>query len=311
MESAATLTRLDEPKLYRPRRPERSPFYAVLHQFFDRFTREYEQRFERTFGPLRGIVPKTVDHFFGCGLPEGGFARVRCDVCGNEYLVAFSCKQRGFCPSCSAKRAALWAEFVREQVIRPVPHRHLVFALPKILRPAFRNRRCLLPKLALCVWKALSAFLREDTGGDALSAAIVSIQTAGEFLNWHPHLHVLAPAGAFRTDGSFVHSPLFDPAVLRDLFQANVLALLLIERMISSELVERMRTWRHSGFHAFAGEEIPDISDALRVGLYMVRGPAATSRLRADPAQEPKVRYLAKGTVPDHGEEGAPHPACL
>ena len=46
-----------------------------------------------------------------------------------------------------------------------------------------------------------------------------------------------------------------------------------------------------------------DIEDALRVGLYMVRGPAATSRLRADPAQEPKVRYLAKGTVPDHGEE--------
>jgi hypothetical protein len=32
-------------------------------------------------------------------------------------------------------------EFVREQVIRSVPHRHLVFALPKVLRPAFRYRR--------------------------------------------------------------------------------------------------------------------------------------------------------------------------
>ena len=73
--------------------------------------------------------------------------------------------------------------------------------------------------------------------------------------------------------------------------------------MISPELVERMKDWRHSGFHAYAGEEISDIEDALRVGLYMVRGPAATSRLRADPAQEPKVRYLAKETVPDHGEE--------
>jgi len=81
-------------------------------------------------------------------------------------------------------------EFVREQVIRPVPHRHLDFALPKILRPAFRNRRRLLPKLALCVWKSLSAFIREDTEGNALPAAIVSIQTAGEFLNYHPHLRV-------------------------------------------------------------------------------------------------------------------------
>ena len=85
-----TLSLSSAPKLYRPRRPERSPFYAVLHQFFNRFTRVYEQRFERTFGPLRGIVPKTVERFFGCGLPEGGFARVRCDVCRNEYLVAFS-----------------------------------------------------------------------------------------------------------------------------------------------------------------------------------------------------------------------------
>ncbi|HEX2720627.1 MAG TPA: hypothetical protein VHM71_06725 [Candidatus Deferrimicrobium sp.] len=32
-------------------------------------------------------------------------------------MIAFSCKQRGFCQSSSAKRAALWAEFVREQVI--------------------------------------------------------------------------------------------------------------------------------------------------------------------------------------------------
>jgi hypothetical protein len=79
-------------------------------------------------------------------------------------------------------------EFVREQVIRSVLHRHLVFALPKVLRPAFRYRQRLLHKLSLCAWKALSSFLREDTGGDALPAAIVFIQTAGEILNWHPHL---------------------------------------------------------------------------------------------------------------------------
>ena len=184
-------------------------------------------------------------------------------------------KLRGlrFCPSCSAKRTARWAEFFREQVIRPIPHRHLVFALPKVLRPAFRHRRRLLPKLALCAWKALSSFLREDTGGDALPAAIVSIQTAGEFLNWHPHLHVLAPAGSFRADGSFAHSPVFAAAVLQDLFQANVLALLLKERMISQELVERMRGWRHSGFHAYAGEEIQRHRECVARGA--LHGPGA------------------------------------
>ena len=35
----------------------------------------------------------------------------------------------------------------------------------------------------------------------------------------------------------------------------------------------------------------------------MVRGPAATTRLQADPGAEPKLRYLAKGSVPDHGND--------
>jgi hypothetical protein len=50
MESAARPLRLDDPKIYRPRSPERSPFYAVLYQFFDRFTREYERRCARNSG---------------------------------------------------------------------------------------------------------------------------------------------------------------------------------------------------------------------------------------------------------------------
>ena len=35
----------------------------------------------------------------------------------------------------------------------------------------------------------------------------------------------------------------------------------------------------------------------------MVRGPAATTRLQADPGAEPKLRSLAKGSVPDHGND--------
>ena len=41
-------------------------------------------------------------------LSGAAFPRARarpCDAAGNEDLVAFSCKQRGFCPSCCAKNA--------------------------------------------------------------------------------------------------------------------------------------------------------------------------------------------------------------
>ena len=101
----------------------------------------------------------------------------------------------------------------------------------------------------------------------------------------------------------FVPTPYFDARTLQRLFEAEVLKLLLKEGMISEEFVGKMRSWRHSGFHAFAGEEIPDLSTAVQIGLYMVRGPAATTRLQADPGNEPKLRYLAKGAVPDHGND--------
>jgi len=41
-----------------------------------------------------------------CGVLALGFARARCASCGYDFLVAFSCKGRGACPSCSAKRMA-------------------------------------------------------------------------------------------------------------------------------------------------------------------------------------------------------------
>ena len=37
-----------------------------------------------------------------------------CDACGHDYLLAFSCKTRYFCPSCDQKRVLLNGEWVKE-----------------------------------------------------------------------------------------------------------------------------------------------------------------------------------------------------
>ena len=44
--------------------------------------------------------------FLECGILAHGFLRLRCAGCGHEKLVAFSCKRRGICPSCGARRMA-------------------------------------------------------------------------------------------------------------------------------------------------------------------------------------------------------------
>ena len=47
---------------------------------------------------------------------EHGFLRVRCQNCYDERLVAFSCKRRGFCPSCGARRMAESAALLVDEV---------------------------------------------------------------------------------------------------------------------------------------------------------------------------------------------------
>jgi hypothetical protein len=56
-----------------------------------------EERLESRHGFWRGTLEDAVA-FLACGIFKNGFARVGCPECHAEYLVAFSCQRRGFCP---------------------------------------------------------------------------------------------------------------------------------------------------------------------------------------------------------------------
>jgi hypothetical protein len=57
-------------------------------------------------GGLPDFVKKEFEEYLKCGILAHGFLRAKCDSCKHERLLAFSCKRRGFCPSCGAKRMA-------------------------------------------------------------------------------------------------------------------------------------------------------------------------------------------------------------
>ena len=102
--------------------------------------------------------------FLKCGLLEHGFARLWCSECRRSVLVAFSCRGRSFCPSCEKKKQLLWAEWLREELLAPVAHRHVVLTIPRLLRPLFRRRRDLLTELARAGAEASVEFIRRATG---------------------------------------------------------------------------------------------------------------------------------------------------
>jgi hypothetical protein len=52
-----------------------------------------------------------------------GFTRLRCADCTFERLVPFSCKRRGFRPSCGGRRMAERAAYLVDEVLPQVPVR--------------------------------------------------------------------------------------------------------------------------------------------------------------------------------------------
>ncbi len=78
----------------------------------------------RRYGYWRPITDEVVEKYLMCGDPHHGFARIRCEECFAEYLRAFSCKCRGFCPACSKWKSLDLVIFLEEELFRPMTHRH-------------------------------------------------------------------------------------------------------------------------------------------------------------------------------------------
>ncbi|NIV49573.1 MAG: hypothetical protein GWN46_23635, partial [Gammaproteobacteria bacterium] len=72
--------------------------------------------------------------YLECGILAHGFARARCSTCRQDFLVAFSCKGRGICPSCNARRMAETAAHLVDHVFPQVAVRQWVLSFPKRLR---------------------------------------------------------------------------------------------------------------------------------------------------------------------------------
>jgi len=56
--------------------------------------------------PLPRYVQEEFQKYLRCGILAWGFARAYCGQCGASMLVAWSCKLRGVCSVCGARRAS-------------------------------------------------------------------------------------------------------------------------------------------------------------------------------------------------------------
>ncbi len=283
--------------VYRPRYPQATDYYRCVEDYFETFVRIYDEHFSRQYGFWRPYIEKVIHRYLDCGDLHNGFARVKCKGCGHEFLLAFSCKRRHFCPSCHQKRVLEFGERLCMDVLKKIPHRHFVFSIPKILRKYFLYDRKLLADLSRCAWESLKVFLQDAVPeNDPIPGAVIAMQTFGDFLGFNSHCHILITDGCFYGNkGMFRVAPPLELKKLEAIFQHKVLRMLLFKKKITREMIALLSTWRHSGFHVFCGKRISPTDDTAMKNLarYIIRASFSQERMQYLD-QEGKVVYVSK-----------------
>ena len=263
----------------------------------------WEDRFEAKYGRWRGFVDDIVYAFADCGDLSRGFARVYCDSCRSEYLLAFSCSRRGFCPSCAAKRGAIFGAFLQEEVLEVVGHCMWTFTIPKLLRPFFLHRRELLGPLCGAAWETVAELVAVAAGEAVRPGMVAALHTATSDLAWSPHVHALASRGGWSREGTWHAVPYIDEKAAEMLFRQKVLAFLEEKGLLGPERLELLDSWK-SGHTGFSAHNRVTASSEDTVGVewlarYLLRPPLSLERLDLDGAV---ARYRHKQATRPDGE---------
>jgi len=156
-------------------------------------TQSFFAQTEETAGAsLPPFVKDEFDACLECGILARGDPRLRCADCGHDELVAFSCKRRGFCPSCGARLMSQTAAHLVDKVISRVPVRQWVLALPIPLRLLLAAQSVLVTPVLQVVHRVITRHLLDRTGlkaDEADSGAVTLIQRLGSAANLNIHLH--------------------------------------------------------------------------------------------------------------------------
>jgi len=139
--------------------------------------------------------------------------------------------------------------------------------------------------LCRCAWDSLTTFLHETLDrSDVFPGGILVPQTFGGMANWNPHVHALITDACWDREGNCYPMPEINTADIKGiekLFAALVFKMFHEEGMISEELVENMRSWKHSGFSVHSGNPVkPEDEDSRKtLSEYISRAPFSLERM--------------------------------
>src|SRR5215470_16775937 len=186
---------------YAPRDPSGTVLYHVIAEHLETFLASLADDPEAT--GLPAYVQREFYDYLRCGILAHGFLRLGCDTCHHELLVPFSCKRRGFCPSCAGRRMAQTAAHLVEQVIPWVPTRQWVVSVPVPLRYWMASSQDLTAKVHTIIRTTIGQYYVDQAVARGLDRAhvhpgsVTFLQRFGSAINVNLHFHCVFLEGVY------------------------------------------------------------------------------------------------------------------
>ena len=187
---------------YERHKPQKSLLYQIIQRHWPSFVAHCEAHDH----PVPNFIKKEFEAYFRCGVLDYGFARIYCQECHYDRLIGFSCKKRGFCGSCLARRMSETSSRLVDSLIPHIPTRQWVLSVPAPLRYLIAYDNNALNAVLSIFMGVLFSYLRKKGkryGGKALEAqeyhpgAVTFLQRFGSALNLNVHMHSQVSDGVY------------------------------------------------------------------------------------------------------------------
>ena len=268
---------------YARRQPETATLHRLVRENFETFR---EQIYSESGARLPDFVANEFEGFLRCGVLAHGFIRLRCDTCREDHLIGFSCKGRGFCPSCGARRMAQTAAHLVDEILPDVPIRQWVLSLPIPLRVLLAAQPKLLTPVLEVVQRAIAGHLAQKSGhkcSNVHSGAVTLIQRFGSAANLNIHFHSLVLDGVYRIEHGH---PVFEPVAPPTNAELAQLLERIVERILA--LLTRRGHWVQEPDTEIAYLNDPSPSDPL----LPLHAAAGSYRIALGPRAGKKVMHI-------------------
>ncbi len=143
---------------------------------------------------------KAFNDILSCRTSRLGGHISTCNHCGYTTQAYNSCHNR-HCPKCQFLKQEQWVDKLKGRLI-PGRYFHIVFSVPHLLNKlVYINQRLCYKLLFNAASQALQNAGRNPSFLGAETGAVAVLHTWGQTLSYHPHIHMLVPAGGLTEDG--------------------------------------------------------------------------------------------------------------